>query len=98
MVEQYVFPAIMEVIDPHHFGGILRSLATHALRQMNDHQALYSEKSCTQKSPVLRKALYSATSGAQNRFLSIGLDDHSSLLSYIQALTILKTKNCINYY
>ena len=31
-------------------------------------------------------------SGAQNRFLSTGLDDHSSLLRYIQALTFLKQK------
>ena len=48
VVEQYVSPAIMEVIDPHQFGGISRSSATHASRQMNDRQALYSEKPCTQ--------------------------------------------------
>ena len=81
VVEQYVFPAVMEVINPHQFGGISHSSATYALRQMND-----------------RQALYSAPSGAQNRFLSTGLDDHSPLLRYIQALTFLITKNRINHY
>ena len=33
-----------------------------------------------------------SSSGAQNRFLSTGLDDHSSLLRYVQALTFLKQK------
>ena len=33
--------------------------------------------------------------GLRNRFLSIGLDDHSPILRYIQALTFLKHKTAL---
>ena len=43
-------------------------------------------------SPVISRLRVRSPSGAQNRFLSKGLDDHSFLLRYIQALTFLKQK------
>ena len=36
VVEQYVAPVIVEMIDPHQFGGISRSSATHAVISMID--------------------------------------------------------------
>ena len=65
---------------------------------MSDRQALYSENDSEPQagrsvSPVIRRLRVRSPSGAQNRFLSIGLDNHSSLLRYIQALTFLDQKN-----
>ena len=48
----------------------------YILIEMNDRQALYSEND----------------SEPQRQPLSTGIDDHSSLLRYIQAITFLKQK------
>ena len=62
------------------------------LREMKDRQALYSEMISEYRVWFLKSENdFWAPDGLRNHFLSIGLDDLSSLLSYIQALTFLKS-------